>query len=333
MTGKRFYDAARDCYVRDERDEPVRMKRRVSISYLCSVVHTCPACQEDVSASPDNLYCSHCSSVFCRPCVSLYTDAALRDRSLIPLRCAACRTPLPLPALRDVLPVQQLRLLQRLARDGHAMTSSMNTSAAFDARNIGERDVCGHTVPRLPSGNIAANNTSMEERTTGQHTTAATLQRDVDEADDALRQLMAMHGWKRCPQCGHCVERTTGCPHMVCRCGCEFCYNCGSRWVRGCFGCSVCSPENEVCPPQLLRGDRFDRLRDEVCRRLAMLVESLQQDICRLRERRLPITALCDPIVVDRGVHAPNNSIDFVLNSPHRINVSPGLEPNPNDQS
>jgi hypothetical protein len=53
--------------------------------------------------------------------------------------------------------------------------------------------------------------------------------------------------WKRCPSCRHVVERSHGCNHMKCRCGCHFCYACGEKYisakpsatnVHGTQGCS-----------------------------------------------------------------------------------------------
>ena len=49
----------------------------------------------------------------------------------------------------------------------------------------------------------------------------------------------------KCPDCCQLVERSTGCPHMSCVCGGEFCYNCGRAW-RG---------FNHVCRSWRLRGD------------------------------------------------------------------------------
>jgi hypothetical protein len=34
---------------------------------------------------------------------------------------------------------------------------------------------------------------------------------------------------KRCQRCGNGIERVSGCSHMTCRCGYEFCFNCGSN--------------------------------------------------------------------------------------------------------
>ncbi|KAF5249688.1 hypothetical protein FANTH_4996 [Fusarium anthophilum] len=39
--------------------------------------------------------------------------------------------------------------------------------------------------------------------------------------------LAETKGWKRCLRCGHLIELTDGCSHMICVCGFEFCYECG----------------------------------------------------------------------------------------------------------
>ena len=36
--------------------------------------------------------------------------------------------------------------------------------------------------------------------------------------------------FKRCVKCRMVVERNQGCPHMTCKCGAQFCYNCGAAW-------------------------------------------------------------------------------------------------------
>ncbi|KAK3625050.1 hypothetical protein LTR56_013654 [Elasticomyces elasticus] len=51
--------------------------------------------------------------------------------------------------------------------------------------------------------------------------------------DTALRQLVnvAEHEqWQRCYTCNRFVELETGCNHITCRCGAQFCYVCGARW-------------------------------------------------------------------------------------------------------
>ncbi|KAI1129450.1 hypothetical protein F5Y10DRAFT_238273 [Nemania abortiva] len=42
--------------------------------------------------------------------------------------------------------------------------------------------------------------------------------------------LATRNGWRSCPRCNNMVERRSGCDHMTCRCGGQFCYICGSVW-------------------------------------------------------------------------------------------------------
>ncbi|KAI0545145.1 hypothetical protein F4679DRAFT_487065 [Xylaria curta] len=42
--------------------------------------------------------------------------------------------------------------------------------------------------------------------------------------------LATRSGWRSCPTCKNMVERRSGCSHMTCRCGGQFCYVCGSIW-------------------------------------------------------------------------------------------------------
>ncbi|KAJ3994630.1 hypothetical protein F5050DRAFT_450511 [Lentinula boryana] len=58
----------------------------------------------------------------------------------------------------------------------------------------------------------------------------------IDEqlADDKLRDLAREKKWQTCPKCKAIIELTQGCNHIVCRCGSEFCYTCGSVWTSVC---------------------------------------------------------------------------------------------------
>lgn len=45
-----------------------------------------------------------------------------------------------------------------------------------------------------------------------------------------VKKLAKAEKWRRCPGCKFYVEKSEGCLHISCRCGCEFCYSCGSTW-------------------------------------------------------------------------------------------------------
>ncbi|GLI59472.1 hypothetical protein VaNZ11_001355 [Volvox africanus] len=63
----------------------------------------------------------------------------------------------------------------------------------------------------------------------------------------AVLRLGATRSWQRCPSCRSLVERSGGCNHIRCRCGCQFCYSCSKAYlsskpsntnVHGTQGCS-----------------------------------------------------------------------------------------------
>ncbi|KAI9196318.1 hypothetical protein LWI28_022888 [Acer negundo] len=56
--------------------------------------------------------------------------------------------------------------------------------------------------------------------------------------DVKLKSLASMNLWRQCVKCNHMIELSEGCYHMTCRCGYEFCYNCGATWENKKATCS-----------------------------------------------------------------------------------------------
>ncbi|CAN0874827.1 E3 ubiquitin-protein ligase RSL1 [Linum grandiflorum] len=55
--------------------------------------------------------------------------------------------------------------------------------------------------------------------------------RNPNPSEDAkLKFLASRNLWRQCMKCNHMIELAEGCYHMTCRCGNEFCYNCGAEW-------------------------------------------------------------------------------------------------------
>ncbi|KAL2159252.1 hypothetical protein VTH06DRAFT_2687 [Thermothelomyces fergusii] len=50
---------------------------------------------------------------------------------------------------------------------------------------------------------------------------------EEEAAEEKFKMVAKEMGWKRCPSCKRCVEKTEGCNHIHCICGCHFCYRCG----------------------------------------------------------------------------------------------------------
>ncbi|KAI3791958.1 hypothetical protein L2E82_05825 [Cichorium intybus] len=47
-----------------------------------------------------------------------------------------------------------------------------------------------------------------------------------------LQSLAKRKQWRQCVKCKNLVELATGCYHIYCRCGHEFCYTCGAEWIK-----------------------------------------------------------------------------------------------------
>ncbi|XVF04976.1 hypothetical protein REPUB_Repub05bG0130100 [Reevesia pubescens] len=56
--------------------------------------------------------------------------------------------------------------------------------------------------------------------------------------DLKLKSLATKNLWRQCVKCNHIIELSEGCYHMTCRCGYEFCYNCGAEWKNKKATCS-----------------------------------------------------------------------------------------------
>ncbi|XP_061359036.1 E3 ubiquitin-protein ligase RSL1 [Gastrolobium bilobum] len=56
--------------------------------------------------------------------------------------------------------------------------------------------------------------------------------------DVKLKFLATTSLWRQCLKCNHMIELAEGCYHMTCRCGYEFCYNCGAEWKNKKATCS-----------------------------------------------------------------------------------------------
>ncbi|XP_061374008.1 uncharacterized protein LOC133316287 [Gastrolobium bilobum] len=50
------------------------------------------------------------------------------------------------------------------------------------------------------------------------------------DLDTKFLELAKGKMWQKCPKCYMYVQRRSGCEHMLCRCGCQFCYHCGENW-------------------------------------------------------------------------------------------------------
>lgn len=249
MGKKRFYDAVRDLIrdVHDPIEEPARTRPRLSIASLLAGPQTCAACWDPVPDEDPVFACNNCLGAYCPSCLEQYARTALKDRQMLPLRCAdqQCRAPVPLSGLRGLLSQEEIALLSRFQCD------------------------------LLRSPDDALEDTS--------ETSSSESSPADDRDDEALESLMGTMGWRRCPDCGTGIERTQGCSHMICVCGGEFCYSCGERWLVGGLGCPRRCGLPQLHEDMLgMFPARFEELREAVWVRLAALLGTFRAAECAL---------------------------------------------------
>ncbi|KAI1159447.1 hypothetical protein F5B18DRAFT_588956 [Nemania serpens] len=176
----------------------------------------CDACGEqkhfaELSRAP-------CQHEYCRQCLSRLFPDAMVDESLFPPRC--CKQPIPLDKSQLFLDANVVRQFRQKALELSTpnRTYCHNTScAAF-----------------IPLANCSDTTATCSECRAQTCTTCKGVSHDGycpnDEQLQQVIQLAREQGWQRCQNCWGMVELNTGCNHMTCRCGFQFCYVCGAHW-------------------------------------------------------------------------------------------------------
>jgi hypothetical protein len=179
--------------------------------------------------------CRSCHSDYCTSCVrNMFIDAC-RDNSRMPPRCCAqinihhakpylsadeaalfrskyeewctpnptyCPVPICSAFIPDRLLPQHIRIKSKQRVDSGVGTPK---SASFACPTC-DTDICADCRQQAHPGSMCSTHE---------------LGLDAETAE-----LLKMWGYKRCPRCGHGVKRMYGCPHMECRCGAHFCWQC-----------------------------------------------------------------------------------------------------------
>ncbi|KAJ2999212.1 hypothetical protein NUW58_g67 [Xylaria curta] len=176
----------------------------------------CDACGEqkhfaELSRTP-------CQHEYCRRCLSRLFQDAMVDESLFPPRC--CRQPIPLDRSQLFLDADVVRQFRQKA-------------IGFSTPN---RTYCRNTdcAAFIPPNNCSSTTASCNQCHSRTCTTCKDAFHDGDcPNDEQLQRVLHLareQGWQRCQNCWGMVELNTGCDHMTCRCGFQFCYICGAHW-------------------------------------------------------------------------------------------------------
>ncbi|WOL04813.1 hypothetical protein Cni_G13535 [Canna indica] len=80
-----------------------------------------------------------------------------------------------------------------------------------------------------------------------------------------LKSLAKQNLWRQCVKCNHMIELSEGCFHMTCRCGFEFCYNCGAEWKNKnpTCQCPLFEYDSEDESSEFYGSEGYDSFEDE----------------------------------------------------------------------
>lgn len=164
--------------------------------------YECTACSEGFNAPQTiNLSCGH---RYCHDCAIEVVRSSLQNVNSFPPRC--CNLPLPLATKWKFMDFKLWSQYEtrRLEIGDPSPTYCWEPKCSTLISSVDKADQSG-TCPRCLQKTCIKCKEKMHH--------GACMGGIYGHAD--VTALMAEKGWKRCPRCGHGVERRSGCPHMT----------------------------------------------------------------------------------------------------------------------
>ncbi|KAB8204430.1 hypothetical protein BDV34DRAFT_213885 [Aspergillus parasiticus] len=187
----------------------------------CQTHLECVACME---AKPSfDVFKATCSHYYCRSCTGRLVRDSFVDESLFPPKC--CRVPFPLPTVKAFLDEEVIRRFEE-------KTVEHNDFNRTYCANLS----CSRYLPPAPMALTTRLCPSCNTETCPTCKQRAHAGICVDGEVEILK-MAEVEGWQRCARCRNMVELKSGCNHITCRCGFEFCYICALKWKT--CGCEV----------------------------------------------------------------------------------------------
>jgi IBR domain, a half RING-finger domain len=220
----------------DENDDDLDRKPAAVDLPLAALpyVEKCSVCYED-NVRGYSLACGH---LYCARCMIKLMRAALKDNSLLPLRC--CEIPIDMNISGNLLKPAEAALILRRVEEIEA-TNKMYcpTCSCFFNLDLIDSSTCTDLICGCGTAICTSCKTTAHAGyTCGENQAVAT------GSDDLVLALSRIKGWKQCPSCATMIELRSGCNHMSCaNCRHEFCYTCLCQWNSQSGQCSSGSCE------------------------------------------------------------------------------------------
>jgi IBR domain, a half RING-finger domain len=197
-------------------------------------VEQCSVCYEGKVRG----YSLACGHLHCTRCMIKLMRAALKDNSLLPLRC--CEIPIDMNISRDLLKPHEAALVLRRVEEIEAQNKMYCPACScFFNLDLIDSSTCSDLICGCGTAICTSCKTAAHAGYTCGENQAVTA-----GSDDLVLELSRAEGWKQCPSCAAMIELRSGCNHMTCaNCRHEFCYNCLRQWNSRSGQCSSGSCE------------------------------------------------------------------------------------------
>lgn len=201
----------------------------VAAPHRLPVAEECKICLE-LRDSKDLFSVNKCGHMFCFPCMRMHLATLVKDGRKYPFTCPSCEE-----VLEDSTCVQLLagtgracgQLLMAITKNKHCTQilycANPHCSAAFDWDGD-KRSTSGEAKKiHCPMCRTVTCADCRKIWHAGKNCGEPSAQHN----DNGVSTLAIRCGWRKCPKCGHMIERRRGdCNFMRCVCGFAFCYKC-----------------------------------------------------------------------------------------------------------
>lgn len=197
---------------------------------------TCPICLQEFNLLDDYNYFLDCTCLVHNECFNEFIEASITENQ-IPIKCPIC----------NKVEVNQKFIYDSLNSTGKpALIEKYENFVLNYYQGKSKGIVCNCPTPGcnymfINDTHETIFNCPMCENKyclvckVPYHEGRTCQQYKNDPLFDNLFYQLANKLYKQCPTCKFWIEKTVGCNHMICRCGTEFCYNCGRNY-QDCHG-------------------------------------------------------------------------------------------------
>ncbi|KAF9972910.1 hypothetical protein BGZ73_003882 [Actinomortierella ambigua] len=183
-----------------------------------------------------------CQHGLCLSCLQTYLMHSLQDpKARFPTQCPqpGCRSPIPVDSGELVLELEQLDKWYRKLAEIHVANKACCPRPECGAIvDLDDRDGTVVRCPECMTSYCASCAVPYHRGLSCEEYRAQVEGGNTTEEDMAMAQMIKERRWRHCPSCRFVIEKTHGCPHVVCHCGESMCFSCGSPWDEVLARCS-----------------------------------------------------------------------------------------------